>query len=229
MIALTTAHKGELSPLLALLKQVHSESRSHRKYHFSQTNDIPLVLTHTGQGKICNAVQTQKLIHFFSPSLLIHFGVAGALSPELKVGDLTIADQVWEHDYHSLRTLPPKMTLSKEWIKLFEQSLKGQKKAYKIGSFASGNEDIISQPRRDELFHRFSSIAVDWESAASVQTANFNSVPILIAKGISDLATEALENSSASMKYAAQEMAYSIHSFLSELKLEQLSGLNPSL
>lgn len=59
----------------------------------------PVVIAVCGAGKVAAAVCAQTMILLFSPSLLINTGVAGALSPELSVFDIVVAQDVVQHDF----------------------------------------------------------------------------------------------------------------------------------
>src|SRR4051812_5701355 len=53
----------------------------------------------TGTGKIRSAAGTQLLLDHFSCRNIFHFGSAGALSSELKIGDFVLAKDIIEHDF----------------------------------------------------------------------------------------------------------------------------------
>ena len=62
-------------------------------YQFS-TPSHPLVAVRTGVGRIRAAAGARLLIQQFSPHLLVSFGFAGGLSPDLAPGTLVIGDRV---------------------------------------------------------------------------------------------------------------------------------------
>ena len=58
-----------------------------------------VVVTTSGMGKIRAAARAQYCIDHFGITRLIFVGVAGALNPHLKVGDIVISQQVIQHDF----------------------------------------------------------------------------------------------------------------------------------
>lgn len=62
--------------------------------------ELDLVLACGGHGKTQFGVQTQYLLDHAQFDLVICAGAAGALVPEVKVGDLIVAESTIEHDYN---------------------------------------------------------------------------------------------------------------------------------
>ncbi len=55
--------------------------------------------TLSGIGKVSAAATTQKLISEHQVDMLFFSGVAGGINPNLKIGDLIVADRAFQHDY----------------------------------------------------------------------------------------------------------------------------------
>lgn len=52
-----------------------------------------------GVGKVHAAMNTQILIAKFKPDQIIFSGIAGAINPNLNIGDVLIASSVFQHDF----------------------------------------------------------------------------------------------------------------------------------
>ena len=56
-----------------------------------QLQDLDTVIVQCGIGKVNAALATQYTIDHFKPKVIITSGVAGAVSPKIRVGDVIIA------------------------------------------------------------------------------------------------------------------------------------------
>ena len=73
-----------------------------REYFQGKHGSHELTLVESGIGKVNSAVASTVLIQHFSCELLIFSGVAGGLDPSLQIGDLVIAEELWQHDYGTI-------------------------------------------------------------------------------------------------------------------------------
>lgn len=147
----------------------------------------------SGTGKIRSAAGTQLRLDHFDCKTIYHFGSAGALAPGLRIGDVVIANDVVEHDYVQLFG-----ECEDNPIAVCDKPLVA--KLLKFGSSSnvrfhgrrvvSGNEDIVTNSRKDELCARLGGIALDWESAGCALVCNINGVPVVVLGAISDYAYE---------------------------------------
>ncbi len=78
---------------------------------------IPIVLAHSRIGKVSAAITTMLLTERFGADHVIFAGVAGALDPRLRIGDIVIADQLVQRDMDASPLFPrfeiPLLGLSK--------------------------------------------------------------------------------------------------------------------
>ena len=70
--------------------------------------EINLTLARGGHGKTQFGIQTQHLLDHAKFDLVICAGAAGALAPEVRVGDVIIATSTLEHDYNNKFSNRPK-------------------------------------------------------------------------------------------------------------------------
>ncbi|MEW6056982.1 MAG: 5'-methylthioadenosine/S-adenosylhomocysteine nucleosidase [Bdellovibrionota bacterium] len=191
---------GYVAPMLregsALIQSLEKkqETRVHgRRMVRGFIGDKECVVIISGCGKINSASATQLLIDTFDLEEIIHFGCAGALSNELKIGDLVLADTVIEYDYYRKfgrpERLPEHETSESLSNSIFNFCVAARKRITK-GRILSGNEDIVTTARRDELLALHQGLSVDWESAGCVAVCNQAQVHCAVLRGIVDFAYE---------------------------------------
>jgi len=61
--------------------------------------EVPVLLARCGIGKVNAALCTQYLIDHFPIAAVINSGVAGALQPGVKIGDLVVSNAAMYHDF----------------------------------------------------------------------------------------------------------------------------------
>ena len=147
----------------------------------------------TGTGKIRSASGTQLLLDHFKCKVIYHFGSAGALSPDFKIGDFVVATDILEHDYIRKFGEEEENPVAHCQKQLGQRILKAAVKLgvrAQPGRIVSGNEDVVTTSRRDELCQRFGGVSVDWESAGCALVCNTNRVPVVVIRAISDYAYE---------------------------------------
>lgn len=183
--------KNEANPLLLNLKNKKIiRTGTHTIYVGTFWNKkISLIIS--GCGKIKSAASTQYLIDTYPARTYIHYGSAGAISSKLQIGDTIIAEQVIEHDSKEMFphiTPPPIHKIS---IKNLKACLKNYKNTPLVwGTILSGDEDVVSTKRKNELYQKYKGLSVDWESAGFALTCQLNKVTGYVFRGISDYAYE---------------------------------------
>lgn len=148
-----------------------------------------------GVGKVNAAMCTQVMIDKFSPELIINSGVAGSLSPDVKIYDTVIATEVCEHDMNTSALGDPLGEISfedggrtffpcdKNIIERLEKSCEG--KTFK-GRIASGDIFVSDRQMRKKINSRFCAVACEMEGAAVGHVCFRNDVPFGVFRVISD-------------------------------------------
>ncbi|MBY0314956.1 MAG: 5'-methylthioadenosine/S-adenosylhomocysteine nucleosidase [Bdellovibrionales bacterium] len=177
---------------LALRTSFSSEETQLGKLPATFFKELGLCLSIGGHGKTQFALQTQYAIDHFPQkiSAVLCCGGAGSLSDATDVGDIIGATRTIEHDF-KLRFIqkpsPEFPGASFLLDKLQSMSYAGFR--IHLGAIASGDEDIISRERRDELAQSSGCIAVGWEGAGGARACAFNQIPFVELRGITDSAT----------------------------------------
>jgi len=157
-----------------------------------QIPDLGITLSQGGLGKAQFAVQTQHLLDVYSGwSLVICLGTAGALIKGLSVGDIVVATETVEHDFHNKSGNPllPKFS-GAEAILSEMQSLTSDNYSFQVhfSPVASGDEDVMDIDRRKAIHILTGAIAVAWEGAGGARACQFSSIPFVEIRGVTDFA-----------------------------------------
>jgi adenosylhomocysteine nucleosidase len=153
--------------------------------------EINVTLARGGHGKTQFGIQTQHLLDHAQFDLVICAGAAGALAPEVKVGDVIIATSTLEHDYNNKFSNRPKPRFAGD-IKSIEQlkALNLSNAEFKVhfGIMAGGDEDVIDIQRGKDLRELWDALAVAWEGVGGARASAFSNVPYLEIRGATDTA-----------------------------------------
>ena len=168
------AHKGKIGKL-----DVH---------YFPALN---VTLARGGHGKTQFGIQTQYLLDHAKFDLVICAGAAGALAPEVQVGDLIVATTTVEHDYNLKFVKRPNPQFAGDANSIEQlESLELPNSNFKIhfGIMAGGDEDVIELQRGAELRGLHNALAVAWEGIGGARACAFSEVPFLELRGATDTA-----------------------------------------
>lgn len=97
-IGIMGAMPEEIDGVVALLSNPAASSMGKRTYFTGQINGIDTVVVFSRWGKVAAATTAATLIHEFKITELLFTGVAGAISPELKIGDVVLGKRLIQHD-----------------------------------------------------------------------------------------------------------------------------------
>ena len=180
--------------------------------------EINLTLARGGHGKTQFGIQTQHLLDHRKFDLVICAGAAGALAPEVRVGDVIIATSTLEHDYNLKFAVRPKPSFAGD-RKSIEQigalNLSDANFRIHFGIMAGGDEDVIEVTRGTELFEAHNALAVAWEGVGGARACVFSEVPYLEIRGATDTANhEAPIVFDVNLKLVMKNIAYLLHRWL---------------
>ena len=150
-----------------------------------------IVLVRSGVGRQRAEDTTFQVIDHFKPRCLISIGYAGAVQPELNVGDLVIADTIIEEKENG------EYSPDSDWLNRTKNiPCPDGVKVVRGGLLTVDN--VIHDPiSKQELGKRYSVQAVEMETSAIAKVAEEKNVPLLSLRVISDrLDQELLDSSS---------------------------------
>ncbi|MNO19135.1 5'-methylthioadenosine/S-adenosylhomocysteine nucleosidase [compost metagenome] len=160
-----------------------------------------VVVCKSGVGKVNAATTTQILIDRFGAETVWFTGVAGAVHPNLNVGDIVISSTCLQHDmdvrplgykrgitpYQDVSDFPADPAL----IRLAEDACARQctDHHYRVGRVLSGDQ-FIADPEfvGSVLYKELDGVCVEMEGAALAQVCHRNGVPYIVLRSISDKA-----------------------------------------
>ena len=137
----------------------------------------------SGMGREPAREAAQKLVEA-GADCLAGFGTAGALAPELRPGDLVLAQEVAEAG--------KKYAASAELTASVRERLSRNGISVHTGTLAGAAQPVATVEAKRELFAQTGAIAVDMESAAVLDAARRNGLPAFALRTIIDAAHVAL-------------------------------------
>ncbi|WP_028987499.1 5'-methylthioadenosine/adenosylhomocysteine nucleosidase [Thermicanus aegyptius] len=198
-VGIIGAMEEEIERFLPHLTEEESHVIAGIRYISGKMNGKPIVLVKSGVGKVNAAVCTQILIDRFSVSSILFTGVAGALHPELEIGDIVISTDAMQHDMDASPLGFPRGVIPffPESIFPADQRLVdmaaaaaeaiGEGKVMR-GRVLSGDQFFANHDKVKELHERFHGVCTEMEGAAVAQVAYMNRIPYVIIRSMSDKA-----------------------------------------
>lgn len=203
MIGLIAAMRCEAEALSARLAQRKSVNISGMDFESGLLEGKEVVLAVSGEGKVNAALCAQTMVLAFHPSLLVNTGVAGSLSPTLRVPDVAVATSAGEHDSDLsplgygkgevlIHDLPHCLFPVEKG--LWEKMLAACREAgvhAEAGAILSGDQFIASEEKKAELRGRYpDAVACEMEGGAVGHAAFVNGIPFAVIRAISDNAND---------------------------------------
>lgn len=135
-------------------------------------------------GKVESAMMAQLLIDRFRPTHFIHCGSAGAISPELRIGEVVCGNEYFEHDFQrgSALRLPASVKIIEKLTDVYPN--------LRIGPIVSGDVLVSERVLKERLHQSFGAFAVDMDSAALAKVCYENGVEFCAVKVIVDTSEE---------------------------------------
>jgi adenosylhomocysteine nucleosidase len=158
-----------------------------------------LMVQISGMGCERAARSAHRLVRAGARSLLC-WGVAGALDPSLRCGDIVLATEVICESALSLHlesmrptALPAhaRLRTSAPWRERMESALARQGPVVQ-GALLTSQELVCGAALKSRLFHETAALAVDMESAAVGVVARLHGVPFMVLRVVADTAADAL-------------------------------------
>ena len=196
MIGIIGALDIELERLIdAMQEPVHREI-SGVPFTCGKLLRTDVVIARAGVGKVNAAVCAQTMALIYEPELIINSGVSGALSPDLRVGDVVIGTDVVQHDVDTtaLGDEPGFVStvdrLSFPLDNFASTAIAAAAEELGIravrGRIASGDQFVASTERKEEIVRLFSAVTCEMEAGAIAHVCFLNRVSCAVIRCISD-------------------------------------------
>ena len=246
-IAILGAMEVEIETLRRLLHEPETTEVAGIPFFSGKLDGRMVVVGRVGIGKVNAAMVTTLLLDRFSPRGVLFTGVAGALSPELRVGDLVLATRTAQHDLGSFTAegmqrwgarpasdtvanpvyFPADTLLLRVATEVAErldftalQVERGSRVPRVVpGTVLTGDVFLQSTEHARALRREMQGDAVEMEGAAVAQVAwQWNHTPVLVIRSISDAADDAAGETYASFRdVAAANSAAFVRAIVSAL------------
>ncbi|MBN2721294.1 MAG: 5'-methylthioadenosine/adenosylhomocysteine nucleosidase [Campylobacterales bacterium] len=198
-IAIIGAMREEIDPLLSKMDSVIETQYANNIYYEAIYNGKKLVIAYSKIGKVFSALTATILIEKFGCQMVLFSGVAGAISSELKIGDLIIADGLCQHDLditafgHPYGYVPEGEVCIPTDTKLREIAKKVASNkgiALKEGIIATGDQFVACSDKKSWVAETFKASALEMEGASVAVVCNALGIPFFILRAISDTAND---------------------------------------
>ena len=104
--AILSALAQEQQGLLGQLTGARQVQRAGRDFWLGDLHGAPVVLALSRIGKVAAATTATTLIEAFGADRIVFTGVAGALGPDVRVGDVVVASHFVQHDMDASPLFP---------------------------------------------------------------------------------------------------------------------------
>ncbi len=202
LTAIVGAMREEVERLEASLQGSQAERQGPLKWLSGELEGHRVLLAECGVGKVNAAALTQALLAA-GATRLVFTGVAGAVDPQLEVGDVVIGSDAVQHDVDvtGLGYEPGEVPGSgRTWSAdphLVEAALAAAAELPGLrtikGRVASGDTFVASAEATARLARDFGAACAEMEGAAVAQVCARWGVPFVIVRSISDSADHAAQ------------------------------------
>ena len=197
VVGVMGAMPEEIEPILKRLENVKKDKVADNLYYTALYGSIELVIAYSKIGKVFSALTAATMIEKFGVEKMLFSGVAGAINPELKIGDLIVATKLCQHDLditefgHPYGFVPEGKVFVEANSKLLEIASNVAKKLdikLKQGIIATGDQFVANPERKAWIEKIFNADALEMEGASVALVCDALNVPFFILRAISDAA-----------------------------------------
>lgn len=187
----------EHEPLLKYFKKHRDFTYGGNTYHEATYKGLDVILGYSKIGKVYAGLTAATMLEKFGAEQLLFSGVAGAVNPELKIGDLVAATQLCQHDLditafgHPHGYVPEGAVYvepSRELLHMAKNVAAERGINLKGGIIATGDQFVADPARKEWIQHTFDADAIEMEGAAVAVVCEALDVPFFVLRAISDAA-----------------------------------------
>lgn len=198
-IGVIGAMEEEIEYFLPQMVEIEEVRHAGILFRTGKFHGYEIVLVKSGIGKVNASVCTQIMIDRFKASKIIFTGVAGALHPDLDIGDIVVSKDLMQHDMDVTplgyeRGVIPDFPVSvfaadSELVALAEQaSEQVVDRNVIVGRILSGDSFVADREQVKQLHVELDGACTEMEGAAVAQVAFMNNVPFVVIRSMSDKA-----------------------------------------
>ncbi|QFR43570.1 5'-methylthioadenosine/adenosylhomocysteine nucleosidase [Sulfurimonas xiamenensis] len=196
-IAIMGAMPEEIAPILEKVGSYKTVEYAGNRYYEATYRGVRLVIAYSKIGKVFSTLTATTMIEHFRATKLLFSGVAGAISPTLKVGDLIVATKLTQHDLditafgHPYGYVPEGAVFvetDKEMIEISKEVAASMGKSVQEGIIATGDQFVADEKRKNWIGTTFGADALEMEGGSVAVVCDALNIPFFILRSISDAA-----------------------------------------
>ena len=189
MIGIIVAEEKELLALLEVMETKEEIKIYEKIFYKGIIENKNVIVVKSNVGKVNSARVCQMLIDKFSPNLVINVGTAGSVDNRLEIGDVVVADKLYQHDFDvtpfgrkigEIENIGEYIKVDSNLLKLFNGL------DIVIGSIASGDKFVVDREEKDNIRSKFDAICIEMEGASIAQVCYLCKVLFLVIRSITD-------------------------------------------
>lgn len=187
----------EIEPIVSKLDSVSITNYGANRYYEGTYNGKDVVVAYSKIGKVFATLTATVLIEKFGCQKLLFSGVAGAISSDLNIGDLIIADGLCQHDLditafgHPFGFVPEGevcIPTDKNLRDVAKRVANDKGITLKEGIIATGDQFVANSDRKNWIKDTFKADALEMEGASVAVVCSSFDIPFFILRAISDSA-----------------------------------------
>lgn len=196
-IAIMGAMPEEITPLLEQMEKYETVDYAQNRYYLAEWKGVELILAYSKIGKVFAALTATTMIEKFGAQKLLFSGVAGAIDPKLKIGDLIVATKLCQHDLditafgHPYGYVPEGSVYVESDEKLRKIAAEVAKErgiTLHKGIIATGDQFVADEKRKAWIAETFGAAALEMEGGSVAVVCDSLNIPFFILRAISDAA-----------------------------------------
>ena len=230
-IGIIGAMDEEVEKLIEQAEITAEETVAGMRFRSGRLAGTDIVIARCGMGKVNVGICAQLLISLFGATHIINTGFAGALSPEVALGNIVVSTEAVQHDFDvsplgfrkgeiisGMVAFPADKELVSSACRVIAEAL--PEVSVHSGRICSGDRFISEKAAKERIISEFGGLCCEMEGAAVAQVCTLNDVPFLILRAISDSADESAGedfNFSVFQSTVAEEFAAAIIKLVAEV------------
>lgn len=191
-IGIVTAMGMEFNLVKKILKIKKLKREKGYKVAVGSFGNMQVVVIKSGMGHKKARLATKYLLENFNIIAVVNAGIAGAIEPNLKIGDLVLGTEVMSEFEEGNREFTQFYKSGVCILELIKMLSGIKKEDCHIGKILSVRKGVGSKERKEQVFRKFNAWAVDMEAASVYKECSSSKIPFITIKSISDLADESI-------------------------------------
>lgn len=202
IIGIIGAMREEITPILKIVGEYEEIKYAKNVYYKAKFNGVDLIIAYSKIGKVFASLTSSIMIEKFGVEQILFSGVAGAINPKLKIGDLIYATKLTQHDLdisafgHPFGFVPEGAVFvetSKQLNSIADKVAEENNITLGKGVIATGDQFIANHERKEWILNTFKADALEMEGASVAVVCDSLNIPFFILRAISDSADDSAD------------------------------------